>query len=220
MSKSEKSAIEDIMSGPPPAPPKDIPPKPATPVAAAKRSESDWVPMEHLGRLSLRDKYASRRYWPMGPSVTRLVDKGPTNTVVVEARPEVKFESHMYATDDPDIALALVSDQGNFERAWGFHVNEEGLPNPVKGKFRSLHLENRRRVMIALVRGATGEEALASIDKKLQDIARQEQPGAPAVRFICPVPGCGKEAAGTGDDAKSALMVHVRTQHPDYTGAV
>ncbi len=212
--KTNEPQIDDLLSGAriTPTPPPEPPPEDEVP-----------RPMEFFkgGRISFRSRFAEQMMWPLGGSVTRLVTElGGNQRTVVDAKPEVKFAGHMYATENREIALAMVSNEGFFEKSCGYHVNAECLPPPLAGKYQELAIENRRRVCVALIGGKNGTEALATIDQKLQHVIEAENAPVTSTALICPVPGCGREVSGKSKGAKAALILHVRTQHPEFTGSI
>lgn len=181
------------------------------------------VPMQHLkgSRLSLRDKYAEHKYWPLGPPERTVVGSGVHARIHVKSRPKISFKGHLFTTQDPEIAMAMIEHKSNFERPWGFGVNEECLPDELQSKFIEYARENRRIIMRALVAGHSAKEAMQMIIPELQEqLVTEDKKGQPKRELMCPVLGCGKIVPEGAKNARAALIAHVRTQHPEFEGSV
>lgn len=181
------------------------------------------VPMGHLAQksLTLYDKAAQRKYHPLGPTTQHVVGEGAFARVVMDYKPEVQFQGHIFKTDDPEVAMAMIEDKVNFEKPWGFHVNDECLPEELAGKLTEYAIENRRIIMRALIAGKTAAEAMNEIIPELQEQREsQDQQGKPKRELMCPIVDCGKVVPEGAKNARAALVAHVRTQHPEFEGSI
>jgi hypothetical protein len=181
------------------------------------------LPMAHLkGKsLTLYDRYAEHKYWPLGAPEQTVVGAGIHARVVVRSSPKIKFKNHLYRTTDPQIAMGMIEHKSCFERPWGFRVNEECLPDELQATFIQYARENRRIIIRALIQGHTAKAAMNMIIPELQaEIAKDDTKGQPKRELMCPVVGCGKVVPEGAKKARAALIAHVRTQHPEFEGSV
>lgn len=165
------------------------------------------------GKLILVDRYSQHLYQPMGAPRERIVRiDGVDRREVIQAV-NVQFENHFWRGDDPTTCAAIVNFGEHFESNHGFRVEPECLPQVVRSRWPFLHVDNRRRVILALIEGKEPEDALATIDKELEEevaVARKEQ--AEATKDVVKCPECGKVAKGR--NPRADLVAHMAIAHP------
>ena len=159
------------------------------------------------GKMVLFDRFAEHTYYPLGPTTRSM---NPDGQVFIEGRPTVKFYRHLYETTNPEIAKAMVGDDKFFEHPRHYYVAAECLPGPIATIYPTLARENRRAVVLALIKGGSVDDAKKAINKALEPKPSDDRPAPASAAPKCPF--CSASFAGQ-KDMEAVMLVHVQTQH-------
>lgn len=165
------------------------------------------------GEAIFWSKYREEMTYPCGiPHRTAMMlDGQPTLHAV--AAPVVKFDRHMYKTQNQKTALGMIEAE-QFARETGWTLDQGCLPEVLRELWPKMTRKAKRTICHALVSGKTADEAFSLISEG--DLVTELAPSlSDAQKHICPVPGCGLSSEGVG--AKAALVAHVRMAHPNWT---
>lgn len=170
------------------------------------------------GFAVFNSKYAQQRTYPLGPPRYLMVGSGNAMERQYLDGPCVDFERNRFETNDPDIAEGLVRDKLFCERWW---LETSCIPAAIREFYPRLPVETKRRIAIALIRGAETEEVFDTIDQEEIDSAAVtiNQAGTAQAELNCPVEGCGMSFVARGTDsvknAQAAVIAHINIMHPD-----
>lgn len=161
----------------------------------------------HDQKIVFFDKFEEHVYYPLGATKRTMTPEGQ---VFIEGKPEVKFWRHQYETKDPELAAAMVNHGIFFETQRHYYVAAECLPDALAKIYPTLHRENRRAVVLALIKGASVEDAKKQINKALEPKPGDDTaiPASAAPR--CPF--CSRSFSGS-KSIEATLLLHVQTQH-------
>lgn len=139
---------------------------------------------------------------------------------------DIKFENHLWSTRDPDKAMVMIEEETNFEREWGFFVEEECIPEGVlRELFGPLSVDGKYVICFRLAEGKGDVAAIVNELKTLgllgEDGTAPERPAPePEVKpIVLSCPACGKQIdSAVVPNAQAAMRNHVRSEHPDFKG--
>lgn len=167
------------------------------------------------GMLRLFGTSRKAQYWPLGPPVRRFVGANAA-PALVEGKPCIEFSDGKFATDDPAIAAGMVEDP-NFDRPWGFFVDDGCLPDGIRSLWADVDTTTKRELLLQLIAGVTETQALDSVEITERMTTVSAKSGLPddlQLERICPVQNCGaKIPAGA---PMSVMAEHIGRMHPDW----
>ena len=152
------------------------------------------------------DRYAQHIYYPLGPTTRSEVN----GQIVVNPRPMVQFHNHQLTLTDEEIIEAMIRDERHFEMPSGFYLAAESLPKDLQQIYPTLYRKNKRNVALALLKGASSEDAKKCILVNLEAKPSSDSSNPPATNQRCPF--CKLSFQGA-KDVHATLLVHVQTQH-------
>ena len=152
------------------------------------------------------DRYAEHVYYPLGPTTSTVID----GQVIRHPRPTVQFRRHQFTSSDEEVIEAMIRDGRNFENPRGFYLAAESLPVALQKIYPVLHPTNKRNVALALLKGASVEDAKATIMVDLE--AKPESDSANPVSTDVRCPFCKLSFEGA-KNITATLTLHVQTQH-------
>lgn len=140
---------------------------------------------------------------------------------------EAQFTNHQWETRDQRHAIAMIEDETNFERSWGYYVEPECIPGPaLQELFEALGTDGKYVICFRLAEGkATVDEivnelkakSLLGEDGSAPEIAADEPAETKPIKLSCPVCALSIDGAMV-PNAQAAMRNHVWSVHPDRKG--
>jgi hypothetical protein len=161
--------------------------------------------------------YKEHVTWPIGPPSSIVVD----NKVVIKPASYAQFENNRWSTNKPDYAQGMIIAEHFCDRE-GWMLDPMCLPDLFLEYWGSFSVETKRKIGLALTEGKDPAKVFDALtDADLEGPRAKTDERSPVeVDYVCPVSGCGLRIEGVTDPirAKTALLQHQLTVHPDWQG--
>lgn len=147
--------------------------------------------------------------------------------IVTRGGMEAQFTKHQWETRDQDHAITMLEDQTNFERSWGYYVEEDCIPEAggLRDLFEALDADGKYVVAFRLAENkATLEQIVNELKENNllgEDGVAPERKEEPAEEkpLVLGCPACSAQFdASKVPNAQAVLKNHLRSAHPEWKG--